>query len=147
MKNRIQEILRTKGTQIYDIDPEDTVYSAIEKMADKNIGALLVMRDGSLKGIISERDYRNKVILKGRTSKNTKVRDIMTSEVYCITPKESIEECMALMTNKKFRHLPVKEDDQVVGVVSIGDLVKAIISRQKVEIDHLRSYIDGSYPG
>ena len=142
----ISDILRSKGNQVYSIRPDNTVYEAIEKMADKNIGALLVMDGEELKGIISERDYRNKVILKGRTSKTTHVDEIMTPDVHWVTPGESIQECMALMTEKKFRHLPVRESGEVVGVVSIGDLVKGIISEQKVEINHLRDYINNTYP-
>jgi len=142
----ISDILRNKGNQIYSIRPDNTVYEAIEKMADKNIGALLVMDGADLKGIISERDYRNKVILKGRTSKTTRVEEIMTPDVQWVTPGESIQECMALMTEKKFRHLPVRDSGEVVGVVSIGDLVKGIISEQKVEINHLRDYINNTYP-
>lgn len=142
----VRDILKDKGTEIYSILPDKTVYEAIAKMADLNIGALLVMED-DLEGIISERDYRNKVILKGRTSKTTPVRDIMTSNVYCVEPGDSVEQCLAIMTEKKFRHLPVLENNKVAGVVSIGDLVKAVISRQEVEIKNLRHYIAGSYPG
>ena len=143
----VKTILKNKGNEVYGIKPDQTVYEAIEKMSEKGIGALVVMDDEKLSGIISERDYRDKVILKGRTSKTTKVKEIMTSDVYWITPRETIEECMALMTDKKFRHLPVMEDDTVIGVISIGDLVKQIISKQKVEIDHLKDYIGGTYPG
>lgn len=143
----IRDILRNKGSQVFHINPEETVYNAIEKMADKDIGALLVMEGEQLVGIISERDYRNKVILKGRTSKTTAVKEIMSSKVYCVTPTESVEQCLVLMTEHKFRHLPVIEDNIVAGVISIGDLVKATISQQKIEIHHLRHYITGTYPG
>lgn len=143
----IRDILRDKGSQVFHISPDETVYRAIEKMAEKDIGALLVLEDEELVGIISERDYRNKVILKGRTSKTTPVRDIMSSRVFWVTPSESVENCLALMTEKKFRHLPVMEDNTLAGIVSIGDLVKAVISQQKVEIYHLRHYITGTYPG
>lgn len=143
----ISDILKDKGHDVFSIAPDKTVYEAIEKMADKNIGALLVMDNQKLAGIISERDYRNKVILKGRRSKTTHVREIMTAEVYYITPEDTIDTGMQLMTNNKFRHLPVLDTDKnVVGVVSIGDLVKAIISKQKGEISHLRHYISGTYP-
>lgn len=142
----VRDILKDKGTTVYSVPPDQTVYDAIAKMADLNIGALLVMEDNELKGIISERDYRNKVILKGRTSKTTLVKEIMTENVYCIQPKDTVEEGMAIMTEKKIRHLPVVENDSVVGVVSIGDLVKAVISRQEVEIKNLRHYIAGQYP-
>lgn len=143
----VRDILREKGDQIYYVGPDATVYDAIEKMADKDIGALLVLENHELVGIITERDYRNKVILKGRTSKTTPVRDIMTSEVFCVSPDESVESCLTLMTHKKFRHLPVMESDTIAGIVSIGDLVKAVISQQEVEIYHLRHYIKGTYPG
>lgn len=144
----VSSILQNKGNVVYDISPDDTVFEAIKLMSDKGIGALLVIdEDGQLCGIISERDYRDKVILKGRTSKTTKVREIMTSDVYWVPPTESVNNCMQLMTQKKFRHLPVMEDGEVVGVISIGDLVKQIISEQKVEINHLKKYIGGSYPG
>lgn len=142
----VNDILKTKGKQVYHIHPDETVFKAIERMADKNIGALLVMEGDELRGIISERDYRNKVILKGRTSRETMVKEIMTENVYGVSPRESVEECMALMTDKKIRHLPVIKKAKVVGVISIGDLVKSIISHQKVEIEHLRNYIHGTYP-
>lgn len=144
---QVSTILRNKGNAVYHIHPESTVYEAIEQMAERRIGVLLVMEHGKLCGIISERDYRDKVILKGRTSKTTKVREIMTPDVYWISPYETVQECMAIMTEQKFRHLPVLENQRVVGVISIGDLVKEIISKQKIEIDHLKKYIDGSYPG
>ncbi|NGP76266.1 CBS domain-containing protein [Balneolaceae bacterium YR4-1] len=144
----IRNILNEKGTKVFDIEPEDTVYDAIKKMADKDIGALLVMEGEKLKGIITERDYRNKVILKGRRSKTTAVREIMTSDLYTVQPTDTVDTCMALMTDRKFRHLPVVENGKVVGVISIGDLVKAVITKQKVEIHNLRDYISGgSYPG
>lgn len=146
----IADILKEKGHQVYSISPGSTVYESIEKMSEKNIGALLVMEDENLVGIISERDYSTKIILKGRTSKETKVREIMSPDVQCVTPTDNVETCMSMMTNEKFRHLPVlDQDDNVVGVISIGDLVKAIISKQKGEISTLRNYITsgGGYPG
>lgn len=143
----VQNILQTKGTEVFDISPEETVYRAIEKMADKNIGALLVIEDGKLLGIITERDYRNRIILEGRTSKETKVREIMSANLYCVEPTEKVENCMAIMTDRKIRHLPVVKNDELKGIVSIGDLVKAVISKQKVEIHNLRDYITGTYPG
>lgn len=143
----VKNILQTKGTEVFDISPEETVYRAIEKMADKNIGALLVIEDGNLLGIITERDYRNRVILEGRTSKKTKVREIMSTNLYCVKPTEKVETCMALMTEQKVRHLPVVESEKLKGIVSIGDLVKAVITKQKVEIHNLRDYISGTYPG
>ncbi|MEX0994346.1 MAG: CBS domain-containing protein [Balneolaceae bacterium] len=144
---KVRDILSKKGSEVYHVTPETTVFDAISKMAELNIGALLVMEKGNLKGIISERDYRNKVILKGRTSKKTRVEEIMTEEVFCVTPDDKVDTCMAIMTEKKFRHLPVIENDSVAGVVSIGDLVKTIIDKQHVENKNLRSYITGKYPG
>ncbi len=142
----VSNILKEKGSTVYHITPDSSVFEAIKLMSEKRIGALVVLEDESLRGIISERDYRDKVILKGRTSKTTTVKEIMTSDVYWVPPDATIKKCMALMTEKKFRHLPVMENDKVVGVISIGDLVKQIISDQKVEINHLKNYIVGSYP-
>ncbi|MEX0823612.1 MAG: CBS domain-containing protein [Balneolaceae bacterium] len=143
----VKEILNRKGRDIHAIKPDNTVYRAIEKMAELNIGALLVVEDNMLKGIISERDYRNKVILKGRTSKETKVKEIMVDQVFCVHSNDNVNLCMQLMTEKKIRHLPVLDDDELQGVISIGDVVKSVISHQKVEIDELRNFITGGYPG
>lgn len=143
----VKDILKHKGSEVYSVNPDDTVYNAISKMSDLNIGALVVMHDGKLTGIISERDYRNKVILKGRTSKNTAIKEIMVDKVYTVSPGDNINTCMQIMTDKKIRHLPVIENEQVVGMISIGDVVKEIIDKQKVEIDYLRGYISGGYPG
>lgn len=145
----VRDILKTKGTEVYSIAPDQTVYQAIAKMDELNIGALLVVNDQRLKGIISERDYRSKVILKGRSSKSTDVSEIMTEDVYYVSPSDSVNNCMSIMTEKKIRHLPVMEGDDIVGVISIGDLVKNIISQQKFEIKNLRHYIQGqgTYPG
>lgn len=145
---QVQDILSKKGREVYNISPDETVYNAISAMADLNIGALLVMENGRLEGIISERDYRNKVILQGRTSKQTQVKEIMTSRVFWVLPEESIDNCMLIMTQKKIRHLPVLDkDDNVLGVISIGDLVKSIIDKQEMEINDMKNYIAGSYPG
>jgi CBS domain-containing protein len=145
---KVKDLLDQKGYDILSADPKDSVLDAISKMADHNIGALLVMKDGELLGIISERDYRNKIILKGRRSKDTPVSDIMSDQIVCVKPTDNINLCMQLMTNKKIRHLPVIDDDAVVGVISIGDVVKAVIKTQKNEIDSLRNYITtgGGYP-
>lgn len=143
---QVKEILNQKGRDIYAVKPDDTVYNAIAKMAEYNIGALLVMENGTLVGIISERDYRNKVILEGRTSKTTSVKEIMTEKVIRVNPSDTVNLCMQLMTDKKIRHLPVVDKDKVVGVISIGDVVKTVIAKQKVEIDSLRDYIGGGYP-
>lgn len=144
---QVKEILNQKGRDVFSVKPEDTVYNAIAKMAEYNIGALLVVEAGKLVGIISERDYRNKVILKGRTSKTTTVEEIMTDKVIRVNPTDSVNLCMQLMTDKKIRHLPVVDDEKIVGVISIGDVVKTVIATQKVEINSLRDYIGGGYPG
>ena len=144
----VKEILKRKGDQVYSIHPDDTVYNAIKKMADLNIGALIVLdKDDKLVGIISERDYRNKVILKGRASSDTPVKDIMAKQVFCVTSKDNVNLCMSLMTEKKIRHLPVLDGNKLSGMISIGDVVKSVIDKQKVEIDSLRNYIVGGYPG
>jgi len=145
---KVKDILYKKGTDIYSADPNESVLDAISKMAELNIGALVVTDEQTLVGIISERDYRNKVILKGRTSKDTLVSQIMVDKVICVKPSDNINLCMQLMTNKKIRHLPVLDDDSLVGVISIGDVVKAVIESQKNEIDSLRNYIatGGGYP-
>jgi CBS domain-containing protein len=143
----IRNIIKTKGSNVFNISSERTVYEAIKKMAKKNIGALLVMENGQLLGIITERDYRDKVILKGRTSKTTKVKVIMSTNIDTVGPSDTVEKCMEMMTQGKFRHLPVIEDEKVAGIVSIGDLVNAVISKQEGEINTLRKYIGGgSYP-
>jgi|SRR6056297_607802 CBS domain-containing protein len=143
----VKDILNRKGSTVYSVHPNETVYDAIKKMADLNIGALLVLDDGKVKGIISERDYRNKIILKGRTSASTPVKDIMVKQVFCVNSSDSINLCMQLMTEKKIRHLPVLNNGDLAGIVSIGDIVKSVIEDQKVEINSLRNYIAGSYPG
>lgn len=139
----IKQLLETKGNDILTIDPNSTVYDAIKSMADHGIGSLLVMESDKLVGIITERDYSRNVILKGKSSKQTAVKDIMTSNVLCAKPDTSIKECMALMTEKRVRHLPVVDNSAVVGVISIGDLVKVIIDDQQFMIDQLEHYISG----
>ena len=123
----VGQLLRSKGNAVWSVTPDTTVYDAIKLMAQKEVGALLVLEGDKLVGILSERDYARKVILRGRSSKHTPVRDIMTERVLYVRPEQTIEECMALMTAKRVRHLPVCEDDHVIGVVSIGDLVKSVI--------------------
>ena len=138
---RVRDILKVKGNQVWSIAPDASVYDAMKLMADKGIGALLVMEGDALVGIISERDYARKVILLGRSSRTTQVREIMTSRVAYTEPEQNIEECMALMTEMRIRHLPVMDSGKLVGVISIGDLVKAIITEQKFIIEQLERYI------
>lgn len=145
---KVRDILNQKGSEIYSIGSDYTVYDAIKKMSELRIGALLVIDEDKLTGIISERDYRDKVILKGRKSKTTPIKDIMTRQVICVSADNGINLCMRLMTEHKIRHLPVLDDNKLHGIISIGDVVKSIIDKQKVEIDSLRNYIaGGAYPG
>lgn len=143
----IRSILESKGTQIYWLKPDDSVYDAIALMSEKSAGALLVMNAGKLEGIISERDYARKVILKGKSSRETKISEIMSSPVVTVTPDVCVDDCMRIMTVRRIRHLPVVEGERVVGIVSIGDLVKWLLSRQQETIEQLESYIAGVYPG
>ena len=140
-------ILSYKGTAHWTVAPEDSVYHAIALMADKNIGALLVMEGEKLVGVVSERDYSRKVMLRGRGSKETSVRDIMGTPPITVTSQQSVDECLHIMTAQRVRHLPVVDGEKVAGVISIGDLVNWVISAQSATIEHLQSYISGSYPG
>jgi CBS domain-containing protein len=140
---RVRDILAVKGYDVWSIGPSASVYDAMKLMADKGIGALLVLEGAKLVGIISERDYARKVILQGRSSRTTQVREIMTSRVAYAEPEQNIEECMALMTEMRIRHLPVMESGELRGVISIGDLVKSIIAEQKFIIEQLERYISG----
>ncbi len=144
--DKISLILKHKGGTVWSVTPTASVYEAIEMMADKQAGALLVISEGKLAGIISERDYTRKVILKGKSSKQTRVKEIMTSPVVSVTPEQTVDECMRVMTRNRIRHLPVVESEKVVGVVSIGDLVHWIISVQEETIGQLENYITGKYP-
>jgi CBS domain-containing protein len=146
MSDYITSILKTKGNAIWSVAPDATVFEAIARMAEKGIGALLVMSEQKLVGIVSERDYARKVILQGRSSKDTRVDEIMTSHLITVTPEYTIDDCMRLMTQHRIRHLPVTDCDSVVGMLSIGDLVNAIISAQAQTIDHLHTYIGVKYP-
>ena len=137
----INELLKSKGHDVWSIAPGDIVFNAIKMMADKGVGALMVMDGDKLVGVISERDYARKVILQGRSSKDTPVRDIMTTPVICARPEQTVEAAMALMTEKRIRHLPVVEEGRLVGIVSIGDLVKSILAEKEFLIAQLETYI------
>ena len=139
-------VLKRKGNDVWSVTPDQTVYEAIESMADKGVGALVVISAGKLAGIISERDYARKVILKGRSSKTTLVSDIMTCPVITVTPGLSVDECMGIMTRSRIRHLPIVQNDKILGVVSIGDLVKWLVLEQEETIEHLQNYISAKYP-
>jgi CBS domain-containing protein len=140
----VSHLLQVKGRQAWAIRPGASVYEALELMAEKDIGALLVMDGEALKGIFSERDYARKIALHGKSSAETPVSDVMTSDVVCVGPEYRIENCMALMTQKHIRHLPVLEDGRVVGVISIGDVVKEVIAEQEFVIEQLENYISGT---
>lgn len=142
----ISEILNHKGTQVWSIAPEAMVFDAIQLMSDKNIGALLVTEGNKLIGILTERDYTRKIVLKGKSSKQTPVREILSGDLIHVTPHHTVEECLRLMTDHRVRHLPVLEGDKIAGLVSIGDLVNWIISAQSHTINQLQTYIAG-YPG
>jgi CBS domain-containing protein len=137
----VRDLLKQKGRDVCSVAPDSTVYDALKVMADKNIGAVLVIEAGRPVGIFSERDYARQVILKGKSSKDTPVREIMTSKVVFVRPEQNIEECMALMTDKRFRHLPVLEEGHLAGILSIGDVVKALISEKDFLIEQLANYI------
>lgn len=137
----LQQLLDQKGREVLTISPDDTVYDAIRKMAEENVGSLVVMEDGKLVGIITERHYARNVFLKGKSSPETNVGEIMSSRCVCARPEQTVEESMAVMTERAVRHLPVLDRKQVVGIVSIGDLVKSIISDQKFTIEQLEHYI------
>jgi CBS domain-containing protein len=137
----VKQLLKAKGHDIWSVGPEASVYDAIELMANKEVGALVVMEGDSLVGVLSERDYARKVVLQGRSSKGTKIKEIMTSRVVYARPEQTVEECMAMMTDKRIRHLPVMDGDELLGVISIGDLVKAIIEEQQHVIEQLEQYI------
>jgi CBS domain-containing protein len=146
MSETIDVILKEKGGRIWSVAPESTVFDAIAMMADKRIGALLVVTGEELVGIVTERDYARKVILQGRSSRSTLVRDIMTDDPITVSPRHTVDECLRLVTQYRIRHLPVLDQDKLAGVVSIGDLVNAIIAEQAHTIGQLHTYIGGGYP-
>lgn len=141
----IKELLKKKSGDIWSISPQASVYQALELMAQKEVGALLVIEDDKLVGIFSERDYARKIILKGKASKETAVSELMTTSVYYVTPENTLEEAMALMTSKHIRHLPIMNQGKLSGIVTLGDVVKKIISEQKLTIDELENYVTGGY--
>lgn len=147
MAETIASILRVKGQETWSVAPDATVYDSIALMAQKGVGAVLVISGRKLIGIVSERDYARKVVLEGRSSKLTRVRDIMTLDPVTACPENTVEECMTIMTQYRVRHLPVLAGEHLVGIVSIGDLVKAVIADQAHTIDQLQTYIGGNYPG
>jgi CBS domain-containing protein len=141
---RIRDVLKAKGDKVWSVNRKSTVYGALEIMAEKNVGALVVMDRDELVGIFSERDYARKVVLQGKHSKDTLVEELMTPDVYSVTPGETVEECMAVMTAAHCRHMPVFEEGKLAGIVSIGDIVEATIKEHKVKIRDLEKYITGS---
>jgi CBS domain-containing protein len=147
LQDAVRQILVQKGSQVYSINPHSTVYEALEKLAEKDIGALVVMQGNDIVGVLSERDYARKVFLTGRSSKETQVQEIMSAPPVIVSPNTTVDESMQIMTANRCRHLPVVDNDQVVGVVSIGDLVNWIITTQDHTIHELENYISGGYPG
>jgi CBS domain-containing protein len=140
----VRDMLKTKGREVWSVTPDTSVYDALKLMADKNIGAVLVMDGDNIMGILSERDYARKIVLQGKASVNTPASEIMTGRVMCVGPEETAEQVMALMTEKKVRHLPVLEDDRLIGIISIGDVVKATIAQKEFIIEQLEHYIRGT---
>jgi CBS domain-containing protein len=142
---KVRNILHSKGNVVYSVEPDTMVYRAIELMCEKNIGGLLIVENGHLVGIFTERDYARKLILKGKSSKDTPIKDLMTSNLVTVSPETSIDDCMRVMTGRKIRHLPVLDQGNVVGVISIGDVVRFVIDEQKSIIEHLEHYITGHH--
>lgn len=140
----VRELLAKKGSQVWSVSPDATVYDALLVMAERNVGAVLVLAGAELAGILSERDYARQVVLKGKASRDTPVREIMTTRLVCVSPERTIEECMALMTDRRIRHLPVLKGDTLLGLLSIGDVVKAVISEKEFLIEQLEGYITSS---
>ena len=140
---KVRDILEVKGRDVWSIGPDASVFDALKLMAEKDLGALVVLDGGTLVGIISERDYARKIVLLGRASPTTQVKEIMTSRIACVDPEQNVNECMALVTEKRIRHLPVLENGKLIGLISIGDLVKSIITEQQFIIEQLERYITG----
>jgi len=140
---KVRDILEHKGRNVWSIGPDASVFDALKLMAEKDIGALVVLDGGNLVGIISERDYARKIVLLGRASPTTQVKEIMTTDVVCVDPERNVDECMALVTERRVRHLPVLENGKLIGLISIGDLVKSIITEQQFIIEQLERYITG----
>lgn len=146
MSDTIRAILQHKGPHVWSVSPDDSAFQAVRLMAEKGIGALVVLADERLVGIVSERDCARKVVLQARSSGDTRVREIMTSPVFSVGPDHTVDDCMRIVTAKRIRHLPVVRDDRVIGMVSIGDLVRSVILEQGETIQHLQEYIVGKYP-
>jgi CBS domain-containing protein len=145
--SRVAEILAGKGSQVHTIAPDATVYEAIESMVRHNVGSLVVVQGPTVAGMFTERDYLRRIALEGRTSRTTKIADVMTREVVVVGPDESVEDCMAIMSQRRIRHLPVMHDGALSGVISIGDVVRHLSREREVEIRFLKDYITGRYPG
>lgn len=142
---KVRNLLQTKGNAIFSVEPSTMVYRAIELMCEKNIGGLLICENGKLLGIFTERDYARKLILKGKSSKDTPIKDLMTSNLITVTPETTVDDCMRVMTGRKIRHLPVLDNNELVGIISIGDVVRFVIEEQKSIIEHLEHYITGHH--
>lgn len=147
MNTRVEDLLRRKGDEVITVDESATVYQAIEIMEARRVGSIIVTAEGKTAGIFTERDYLRRIVLQGRTSRTTLVREAMTSNLISVEPDSSVQDCMALMTEHRIRHLPVVSDGQLVGVLSIGDLVKSLLADSQAKADHLENLISGNYPG
>ncbi len=146
MDKPVSTILRRKGDWVITIQPDATVYETISRMVEHNVGAVVVTNAGSLMGIFTERDYLRRIVLQGRTSRNTEVQEVMTREVICATPDHTVRECMTQMTTKKCRHMPVLRDDALAGIISLGDCVKELLADSEDQLERLREFISGGYP-
>ena len=145
--SKVAEVLARKGGDVYTIEQTATVFEAIERMVERNLGSLVIMDGDSICGIFTERDYLRRIVVRGRTSKTTKVQEVLTSQLICVSPSEPVEACMAIMTQRRIRHLPVMDGGRLVGIVSIGDLVRHVSKEREIEVRYLTDYITGNYPG